>query len=684
MKTSLSKYKYPIIGVLILIVLFLLFRSCIEQKTEPVPVPEPETAFYHAIDIPLFAQKGEKSCWAATISMIDSAENFVFNANNTPPIWSDSLVVLLKDGSRKTPLQHITLKKSSDLSWDKFKNVLEQNKPMVAYKYFNITQNYKNAHVFVVKGFQEINNSKWVIVNDPWPVNYGKISAIALNNFTRPKVDAINYTEIEYNYTSNVQDVRTESDFSIFSTQDISDSKPTIYTPDLERINLGKNKRIKPKDIESLLSRQLVLLQQSNPELYKKLKIDYRPSEDVLSIDMKSFLNVKEFSTVAKFLDYDLSASKDNDYLFDGDRLVFVNANKNNEPDISLTVQLEERTANPFLYVSRFESYKYSFKKDWDIIVNDVGIALENPSIRNFLFNLSQVSARNKIDLKYDWKSMPNKFAKAGLAFTSLSDSEEAFDQGQPYDVAMLPLYGGPIYSFTLEGYDEKIVADPYHQLNFRNDRKALFIGASGTPYYRLSSIVIPKTYEFVNRERRKEEEWWPKEDGGSDRPSNPNLGGGTVNPFPKPVPEIGDPVVINPDLGNESDLPKDPDNPIKPPVDISVPRVVLEKIFGSKGVIKVLDYEAKYDGKSISIDIDPISKETVGETKIKSLTKDALSKIGQRIYGNDEETKRRIKLVISSAPIVITTNKESPILDQAKQKVNKLFDRFTSPKDPR
>lgn len=658
MNTSFSKYKYPLIGVLVLSIFLLILKFC--SRPKPTPGPVSKTSFYHAIDIPLFAQNGEKSCWAATISMLDSIENYPLNAHNTLPIWSDSLVILLNDTIRKIPLQRIALKKSSELSWDKFKNTLEQNKPMVAYKYFNVSQNHKNAHVFVVKGFQEINNSKWVIVNDPWPVGIGKISAVALNNFSRPKLDAINYTNIAYNYTSNDQDVKTEQDFTIFSAQDISTQNPTVYLPDLERVNLGKNKLIKPKNVAKLLSRQLVLLQQSNPELFKKLRIDYRPTIDKLSIDLKSFLNVREFATVAQFLNYNLEASQDKDYLFDGEHLVFVNANKNNEPDMSITIQLEDRANEPFLYVSRFESYNYSFKKDWDHILNDVGIALTNPGIRNFLFNLSQVATKNVKELLFYNSPSLAKFQKAGFDFGT---EEETFSQGEPFDVAMIPLYGGPVYSFTLKGYDEKIVADPYNQLNFRNDRKTLFIGASGTPYYRLSSILIPTTYEFVNKERPKEEEWRL-----SEKPNNPE-----ASDRSRPS---GDSIV--------SSIPNEPIEGTRPYLDISTPSIVLDKIFAPRGVLRVLDYEANYDGKNISIAIDPIAMETIGETKIKSILKEILQTTGEGIYGNDEETKRRLKLAISSTPIVLRVSKEKPALEQAKQKVNRLLDRLGTVKDPK
>lgn len=694
MKAFFSKYKYLLIGILVLFVIFFVVKSCFK------PDATPDSTAYHAIEIPLYPQKGSTACWAATISMLDDEENYSKNNFLTSPIFSDSLLNLLQDNDRKTQLKRIPLQKSSDISWDKLKKVLLKNDPLVAYKYFNIEPDHKNAHVFLVKGFQEIKEAKWIIVNDPWPINTGKITAIAFNNFTKPKIDALNYSPVEYNYTSNDLDKKTEPDFSIFSTENIGDIKTTNYLPDLVPFKLKSKQRIKAKNVEFLFTRQLNSLKNADPELFEKMGIDYRPQLDELTLDLSSFVNLKEFQTVVNFLKYTKKSAKYDDYKFDGDHLAFVNANKNQEPDICLTVQLEEKTTNPYLYISRFESYKYSFKKDLDWIANDVGIALTNSSIRNFLFNVANLISLNINDLKFDSNTMSNRPLNAGFSFPEFEESNSKLENGEIYDFAMLPLYGGPVYSFSMEGFDEKIVADPYRQLNYRMNKKVLFMGASGTPYYRLSSIIIPKNNQIVDRNRPILEEW---------RINNSNLKDSTnylsPNQLPinivdgrenqsKEIESIGNNsnndgvgsapnTVANEGTSIETEINKGSIN-TNPEIDISKPTNILSKLFAPRGVLKVLDQEVIYDGKIIKVKLNPIAKETISETAIRRSIKVSLGQIGERIYGKNEEVKRRLKLVINSVPIEVETEKGSPILKEAKQGINKLLDRFKPTKEPK
>ncbi|MCP9757652.1 hypothetical protein EGI26_21015 [Lacihabitans sp. CCS-44] len=454
------------------------------QKIEtdlPNTKPKTNPASYYSIKTPLIPQKGNFSCWAATLQMLDSKNSGGNNKENTAPIRTDSLSKYLN--SYKSD----RYARVSDPGWGKIKEHLAANKGLVTYKYFN----EKFAHVFLVRGFQEADDTQWLIVNDPWPVGKAKITALAFNQFIRPFNGNQEYVAMNYSASSKSTSLKSEPVFNIFSSSSLKETLPVIYSPPLVKVDPKKFKNIRSKDIENLISLQIELFKSFDPNLYQEMKIEYNPAKDALSKDMNSLLTLNQFTNTVSFLKYDLKASAKSDYIFDGLKLAFINANKNRKPVINITVEYEPKSSNPYLYVSRFEKYSTSERAEWDKIEKDFRVALNNPSIKTILNG----------SITNDKKSSVNKH---GPWFEDdLQDDDEVFEIE---DISILPLFGGMVYSFTWPPFDEKIVADPHRQLKMGH--KAIFISNSGTPYYRLSEAEIPEWGEIVEKEIKIEAEW--------------------------------------------------------------------------------------------------------------------------------------------------------------------------------
>jgi hypothetical protein len=436
------------------------------------------TSFF-AIKTPLIPQKGNFSCWAATLQMLDGKSNANSNKENTSPIRTDSLSTYL--GSYKSD----KYARVSDPGWGKIKEHLAANKGLVTYKYFN----EKFAHVFLVRGFQEANSTQWLIVNDPWPVNKAKITALAFNQFIRPFNGNQVYVDMNYANSSKSKILKAEPVFNIFSSTSLKESVPLIYTPPLVKVDPKKFKTIKSKDIENLIALQVNLFKNFDANLYQEMKIDFNPAKEELNKDMASLLTLNQFTNTLSFLKYDLKTSTKSDYIFDGLKLAFVNATKNRKPIINITVEYESKTVSPYLYVSRFEKYGTSERAEWDKIKREFEEALKNETIASILNGKPKPSSRKG----------PSDFY-----FQSPQEDEEY----EIEDISMLPLFGGMVYSFTWPPFDEKIVADPHRQMKLKPRRDAIFVSETGTPYYRLSAVGIPDWGEIISKTSSIGEEW--------------------------------------------------------------------------------------------------------------------------------------------------------------------------------
>jgi hypothetical protein len=436
------------------------------------------TSEYYSIKTPLIPQKGNFSCWAATLQMLDSKNSSVVNKENTSPIRTDSLSKYLNFYKSEK------YARISDPGWGKIKEHLASGKSLVTYKYFN----EKFAHVFLVRGFQETKNTRWLIVNDPWPVNKAKITALAFNQFIRPFNGNQEYLAMSYSTSSKSSILKSESAFNIFSSVSLKEENPTFYLPPKVQVDKKKFKIIKEKDIETLVQLQVELLKSFDESLFSEMKIEYASQKQMFSKDMNSMLRLNQFTNTLSFLKYDLKASMKSDYLFDGLKLAFVNVNINRKPLINLTIEYENKSDPTYLYVSRFEKYGTSERAEWDKIDAEFNRALKNPEIAKILNGTST-------------KAVPNKGPNA---FFELDEDDEF----EIDDISMLPLYGGMVYSFTWPPFDEKIVADPFRQLGLKPRKEAIFISESGTPFYRLSAVSIPDWGEIISKEMFIGEEW--------------------------------------------------------------------------------------------------------------------------------------------------------------------------------
>lgn len=439
------------------------------------------TPSFFAIKTPLIPQVGNFSCWAATIQMIANGQDQNKNKINTSPIRTDSLSKLL------TGYQADKYARISEPSWKKIKAHLASNNSLVTYKYFN----EKFAHVFLVRGFYESQNTRWLLVNDPWPVKKAKITALAFNQFVRPYNGSKDYEVVKYSTSSNNIITKSEPVFNIYSSSSLIDDKPVIYLPPKVSVNKADFRIIKSKDISGLVDFQVELLNSFDPSFLAEMNITTHGKKNRLSKDMNSFLRLNQFTNTLSFLKYDLKASMKSDYLFDGLKLAFINVNNNRKSSINLTIEYENKTEQAYLYISRFEKYETSERAEWDKIEKEFRFALNNPSIKAIL-NTSITQDINSQNTRHG-----PFFEDDVLKLDEFYDLE---------DISMLPLYGGMVYSFTWPPFDEKIVADPHRQL--RMGHKAIFISNTGTPFYRLSNAEIPEWGEIVDKETNIEVEW--------------------------------------------------------------------------------------------------------------------------------------------------------------------------------
>ncbi len=430
----------------------------------------------YLIKSPLIPQVGNFACWAATLQMLDQKNPKSLNKVNTNPIRVDSLQKYLNT------YRNDKFAKISDPGWEKIKEQLAANKGLVTYKYFN----EKFAHVFLVRGFQELQNTRWLIVNDPWPVNKAKITALAFNQFIRPFNGNQEYATMNYSASSKSTLQKSEPVFNIFAVNSLKDNNPVIYTPPKVRVEPKTFKNIQAKDIESLVTLQTEMMKGLDGGFLKEMKIDFDPTKEEIVKDMNSLLTLNQFTNTLSFLKYDRKASAKSDYIFDGLKLAFVNIKKAKKSIISLTIEYENKAKEPYLYVSRFENYQNSEKAEWDRIAADFEEALENPVIAEIL------NGKKK-------ETSPGK-GPSGYFFDE--------DNYQIEDISMLPVFGGMVYSFTWPPFPDKIIADPHRQIKQLAASKAIFISRSGIPFYRLSVVDLPEYGEIINKNRNISVEW--------------------------------------------------------------------------------------------------------------------------------------------------------------------------------
>lgn len=475
-----KKYIFLIIGICIF--QFLVY-NCKSKKSIPTtPDANPintnnNMPSFYAIDLPLIAQKGDKACWAATLQMMYTADSSQYsNTTTTLPIYLDSL---------KKYLIHYKAEKYknvSDPSWEKIKQELLAKNGLVTYKYFT----EKFAHVFLVKGYQETSNSKWLLVNDPWPVNKGKITALSFNQFLRPLNGKDKYDEVDYSTSSSSNVIKTEPLFNILSSQSLLDGSKLNYKP--ATIIESKSKtdiKLSGSNAQVLMKDLRASLKKFNVSFFKQMNIDYQANTDDLNEDIDGLIHLNQFNNTASFVDYDKTKKFSSSYLFDGIRLTFVNFTANDIPNISTTIELEDKALKPYFYVSRFENYKNSDKAEWD----KIKVAFENSLKKSGI--LSMLSGNKNL-----------KMAKSRSA-SAQSETNTDID-----DISYLPLQGGMAFSFTYGPFEEKIVADPYKQLKIKPGKKALFVADNGIPFYRLSAISIPERDEIVPKDVALAEEW--------------------------------------------------------------------------------------------------------------------------------------------------------------------------------
>lgn len=493
------------------------------------------TSFY-LIKSPLIPQVGNFSCWAATLEMLGQKNPKNLNNVNTYPIRVDSLQKYLNT------YRNDKFAKISDPGWEKIKEQLAANKGLVTYKYFN----EKFAHVFLVRGFQEIQNTRWLIVNDPWPVNKAKITALAFNQFIRPFNGNQEYITVNYTASSKSTLQKSEPIFNIFAYNSLKDNNPLIYIPPKVRVEPKNFKNIRAKDIENLVKLQTEILKKMDAVFFKEMKIDFNPAKEEITKDLNSLLNLNQFTNTLSFLKYDRKASAKSDYIFDGLKLAFVNIKKGKKPVISLTIEYENKAKEPFLYISRFENYHNSEKAEWDRIASDFEEALENPVIAEILNGKKRGIAPGKGPSEY------------------LQDDENNYEIE---DISMLPVFGGMVYSFIWPPFPDKIVADPHRQIKLRAGKEAIFISSAGTPFYRLNSIALPDYGEIIPADLVIGEEWQRIE---------------SENFFAENRPADKKPVIEKPVKFNlpvvKSDTIKDNNSPVFTPHDVSSPIDVTPK----------------------------------------------------------------------------------------------------------
>jgi Papain-like cysteine protease AvrRpt2 len=477
---SVNKSKTYIILILVIILIVFLVLYCRKKPSLPPQPPDPAPTVsislpaYYAIDIPLVAQKGNSACWAATIQML--SKDSTHNVWATSPIYSRTL-------AEKLPEYYVeSFEKINDPNWEIIKKHISEGKSMVAYKYFNESL----AHVFVVKGYQESAGSKWILVNDPWPVKKGKITAIAFNQFLKPYNNKEKYESKKYTLSTADPEEYSEPVFSLFCQYSLKTATPSAaYAP--PHVKSEKFKNIATSQFIKIAKGQIDLLQNFDNKLFINFNIDYKPKTEKLQLIEKSLLPISEFSDPVAFIKYKKNVYLETGYKFDGQNIAWLSLAKTNKPLINLTFEYQK--TDKYLYVSRFENYAKSEHQEFDTIKKSFKMSLLNPSIAALLGKKTGSGAV--------MRKMP------GTASTPDADFDADIE-----DIAILPLAGGMVYSFTYPPFEEKIVVDPHHQLKIKAGQKALFISAEGTPYYRLSAIDIPARGELLAENPIIKEEW--------------------------------------------------------------------------------------------------------------------------------------------------------------------------------
>jgi len=472
MKSNNLKYLYLVIGVLVL--LFLVYY-CTKRPASPSPTIQKDSTAssalppYYAIDIPFVAQQGSNSCWAATLQMINSKDS-TYNKKNAETKYVQSIIGLLPgysiDPSRKM----------NEPGWSKIKQHLAKNQPIVTYKYFD----EKYAHVFLVKGYQETSDSRWLIVNDPYPVRNGKIVALAFNQFLRPYNSQIDYKEFTFSVESNHF---KEPSLALLSNENLQSSGEPLYFPPGIDLKNKPNTKIEEKDVWNLASSQIKTIKNLKKDFFKALSINYEPGYETLVLDKKSFIRINQFTNSLRFIKYDNTINAETSYLFDNEKLAFFNFTKDDEPLICNTFEIQDLNKNKTLYLSRFEKYASSEMRTWEKIRKSASKA-QTKLARFFSSKKNQIQARSSA------KSPQNT-----------TEAEEFSD------ISMLNLPGGMVFSFKWEHFKEdKLVADPYRQLKSKSG-KAVFV-ADGIPFYRLQDLILPERGELILNEDPVAEEW--------------------------------------------------------------------------------------------------------------------------------------------------------------------------------
>ena len=469
-----SKYFYLIIGVLVL--LFLVYY-CSKNKPLPGPVkPEDSSRIsslpsFYAINIPLIPQKGSNSCWAATLEMINTKDS-IYNKKSTETRYLQSIIGLLPgygvDESRKM----------NEPGWNKIKQHLANKKAIVTYKYFD----QKFAHVFLVKGYQETPNSRWLIANDPYPVRNGKIVALAFNQFLRPFDNQIDYKEFSFSVEANNF---KEPTLALLSNENLQSKGEPLYTPPGISLNNKTNLKIEESDVWNLSNSQIKTIKNLKKDFFDAIAVSYDPGNEVLKLDKSSFLRINQFHDIQRFSKYDNTIDAKTSYLFDNEKLAFVNFTKNNNPLISNTFEIQDLNNKKTLYLSRFEKYETSEMKNWETIKNAV------------LGNQHRLAG---------WLSSKKNQVQARIS-SNPSSPQLQIPAEDFSDISILNLPGGMIFSFKWEQFKEdKLVADPYRQLKSKSG-KAVFV-ADGIPFYRLQDIILPERGELILNEDPVAEEW--------------------------------------------------------------------------------------------------------------------------------------------------------------------------------
>ncbi|MGR3812195.1 hypothetical protein [Jiulongibacter sp. NS-SX5] len=406
----------------------------------------------YAIDLEAIPQRGNTSCWAASLEMLNFLPDSTLNSTSAKRVGSDSLLNWLhKEGYQKSDLTG-----KSAISWEKIKDELKNDHAIIAYKYFD----HSLAHVFVIRGFLETNEGqkRWLMVNDPYPVNVSKVAFVDFDSFALTYQDEDIYIDKPYQSSSGGS-VVNEKEVNIYSKHSITTNNQDNYsTAPLLTKNRYHNLRYRHlkknvNQVTQVLSKIDTLLfeylgiQNTNP---KEFSFEEHPI-----YEFNYFKNITEFKGQA----YEL----DTNYLFDKNTIIPLIIEMGTDSD-SLSLVLERKGKN--FYATRFEKYQNSLYYTWSKVIGDAQLLA------------SYLSAKqNSISRTMDYD---NTSSESGLIT----------------NISVLPMHGGQVFGMQMKGINGIVVADPFHQLKLKPNRRALFRGPNGTHFYRMSDIDFPGPFD--------------------------------------------------------------------------------------------------------------------------------------------------------------------------------------------